>query len=625
MTTVFFRQRLFVSTLVLSALLLVSCGGRGNVSPYSGSPDTPSVRRQGTVTAAKTLPPMGNVRAGSDLVGTPRGHVSGGYSEALLPVLTMVADRIAAYEDKMQAWDAAFSGETETILLDDDLQARVASCRSRLREILDGYNQLHEDLISESIDSVRDAAVPEQVYSVERADIDFLESECQIVLANTHTSGSWLVDNQARLADETEQAIRDALAAGEYQEVVRLYEAFPGDRVELLSFESRNAYGLALLRTGRESEAGTYLQDLLRTVRQEDTISREFQLMRLIADIQFGLEEYPAAFNRYVDIINRYAGFGDVVDWARSQQEMISARTSRRVEVKSYSDLMRAWLVYDPARDGYKPALLAQRFVRSFPDSMVLSTVNRILLESRDRADAWFAGIVQRLDQLENEKKYSEAVRLIEKLPVLDMPDERREYVRSRADELISAQFREAEHERLAREATLQETWEKGQQFLRTREYDQAIEVLTGLLGTDYDKMARDQINEAANLAARENRRRAAELFVRSGRVKDRDARVRLLFESRQLLENILARYPQSDLVDKVRKNLDRIEREIRSIDPELLAGSPVTGVGQDAEEDKPAAPRTMHSMSVGELQVLPAADNGSGSGEVPAVKSVEE
>ena len=108
-------------------------------------------------------------------------------------------------------------------------------------------------------------------------------------------------------------------------------------------------------------------------------------------------------------------------------------------------------------------------------------------------------------------------------------------------------------------------------------------------MGTSYDDRARQKIDEAANLAAREDRRRAAELFVRSGRTHDLWSRKKLLLASRQLLQDILIKYPQSDIVDKVKRNLQRIDEEIAKIDPNLLSAPMTVNGGLVEPVDKAA------------------------------------
>ena len=91
------------------------------------------------------------------------------------------------------------------------------------------------------------------------------------------------------------------------------------------------------------------------------------------------------------------------------------------------------------------------------------------------------------------------------------------------------------------------------------------------------------QIEEASQLAVQENRRKAAELFVRANRTTDLGTKIELLLQSRQLLQNILANYPQSYLLDKVKRNMSRIEEEISAIDPALL-NSTASGQSQGNE-----------------------------------------
>jgi hypothetical protein len=48
-----------------------------------------------------------------------------------------------------------------------------------------------------------------------------------------------------------------------------------------------------------------------------------------------------------------------------------------------------------------------------------------------------------------------------------------------------------------------------------------------------------------------------------------------LLLASHQLLKEILVKYPQTDLLDKVNQNLAVLEEQIRRIDPALLEELP--------------------------------------------------
>ena len=151
------------------------------------------------------------------------------------------------------------------------------------------------------------------------------------------------------------------------------------------------------------------------------------------------------------------------------------------------------------------------------------------------------------------------------------MTVERRQQLAELGDEFVSMMFEEQEAKRLAFEEEIEKIWQKGLSLLRAKEYDQAISVFETLMETPYGARSTEKIVEASQLAAQEDRREAAELFVRAGNASDLDTQVALLLQSRKLLQGILNKYPQSGLVEKARRNLETIEDQIRSIDPELL------------------------------------------------------
>jgi outer membrane protein assembly factor BamD (BamD/ComL family) len=116
----------------------------------------------------------------------------------------------------------------------------------------------------------------------------------------------------------------------------------------------------------------------------------------------------------------------------------------------------------------------------------------------------------------------------------------------------------------------LQARYDQGVAALTAREYDKAIETFNGLLATPFADRARTRIDEAAGLAAQEDRRKAADLFVRANSTADLENKKNLLLSSRKLLQDILVKYPQSGLAEKVQRNLSGVERALKAIDPSL-------------------------------------------------------
>lgn len=562
---------------LLAVLLLTSCAvEKKSVYPSRNTPPGRSIQ---TPPQGKMLPQTRDIQYRETISRETRMEESQSGAalppDTTLPLLTLVNDRIVAFEEKSAQWQR-FT-EQAYLPADEEKARTIAECGERLNTILSDYNELHRTLIHESRDRRVDESALGAFLATEKQDLDFLESECQQLLAAGSLAGDWIKRTKEELLREQEKDIHERMASGDYQAVIELYTQLPLEKEELPSYEATYDYGQALLRSGREVAAAEVFRDLLMRLQKQSQIEKEFKLMQLIADLQFGMQNYENAFERYIDIINRYAGLGENIEWARKQQSMISSRNYKGIEVRNFAELMRAYLTYNVERDGFRVYKLASRYLEDFPESSVKPTVMHILYESKDRAEAWFALVLQQINQLRAEKNYEKALTLIEGLPMQEIPQDRREKLNSLTDELITARYKETEAQRQALAESLQETWNKGEEFLRTREYDQAIEVFSSMLETSYAERADEKIVEASRLAAQEDRRTAAELFVQAGNTNDRNVKIDLLLRSRQLLKGILEKYPRSGLTDKAVKNLATIEEEIRAIDPALLIESEST------------------------------------------------
>ncbi len=563
----------------LTIFVLTSCASeKKTVDPYRDRSYTTSVAGPKTAQQEKEPVPekstqeviQENIDTGSLVPqkSSPSGDIS---SDAMLNLLTLINDRIVAYESKIEQWSSLFA-MSSGIALDEEQQEKLAFCYDQVKSILAAYEELHQQLIIESSNNAFGASVIEALPSLERKDIAYLESECHQMVSTGMLADTWIAGTRDMLLEEKERELNEKMISGEYLQVIELFNQLPLEEGRYASYDTVYNYAQALLRSGRENDASEVLQDLLRRIREQDQVDREFKLMQLVADIQFGLENFDQAFERYIHIINRYAGLGENIDWARKQQAMISARNSQAIEVKNYAELLKSYLTYNPDRDAFRVYLQAERFINDFPDSSVAPTVNHILFESRDRAETWFAQLLQRINTLKGAKKFQEAVQLIEQLPMHEIPFVKRGELTMLREEFISASYEEQESRRAALEEAMQDVWQNGLDHLSAKEYDQAIEVFSTLLETDYAEPASDKIKEASQLAAQEDRRKAAELFVRASKADDQENKLALLFESRQLLKGILVKYPQSGLVVKAQNNLERIEDEIMSIDPAALS-----------------------------------------------------
>lgn len=567
---------------LLSCLFLLSlsgCMAPLAVAPYPAR-QRPATAATGQPQQPSAIPAPGHgVVAGRRQAVVPAAHAG----DVLLSSRALVDDRVAAYEDKLAAWQK-FSAETADMDLDAEQQGKLAACQQRLQDILADYNELQRQLLKLSPGQADELPVRSFFSRVETEDIDFLESDCQQFIKGNRPAGGWLAAARNRLVRKSEQDIKAAMASGDYQQVITLYGQLPLNPGESPSYEMTLEYGRALMRAGRAKEAVKVLQNLLASLRQQDQSRKIHTLTGLIADLQFAVEDYDDAWKSYDEIVKSYTRLGKLNDWARQQQAELNARAGNSAEVKSYAVLLRSYLGYNRDRDGFKVVQQAERFIENYPGSPVLARVRRILQESRGQAEQWFAAILDQVNRLQQEKKFPEALARLQQLSLVNLPLDKQETLRRLKEELTAAQAHEAEVQRLLVEQNRQKDWDTGQAHLQAKEYDEAIKVFTRLLNTPYDERARAQIQEAARLAAREKRQKAAELFVGASRARDLASRKRLLLASRHLLLEIMDKYPQSGIIDKVKNNLQRINEEIRSIDPSLLATPASPAVGPDTQ-----------------------------------------
>lgn len=502
----------------------------------------------------------------------------GAEEDLLLPILTHVNERIFSYEQKLAAWTSLHE-EVADQDLEGQQMGKINDCRQQVQEILQQYNELHLRLMEKDSVTTRYLLEGETLLNLEKQDIQFLESDCSKMLAGERSVASSLdpgLPTGEVVTRQREQEISSAYANGEYERTVTEYQALLDDIVQPPPYDLTFAYGQALIKTGRESDGRKVFKDLLARIRQNDQALWEFKLMQLIGDLDFALGTYASAKEQYNEIVRIYEELGGKNDWAKQQISALNVADEQGEEVKAYADLLRSYLAYNPDRDGFTVVRKAEAFVDMYPYSLVASSADHLVTISREEADRWYLNLLQHVDQLASEEKFQEALLVIERVPRTILPMEKQQEMAAKSAELTTTESIVRETKQLAEEQELQENWNAGMTFLELKEYDQAIESFSRLLGTSLDSRARERIDEAAGLAAQEDRRRAAELFVRSNQTHDLESRKKLLLSSRQLLQDILIKYPQSGLLDKVKRNLERIDEEINAIDPTLLS-APVT------------------------------------------------
>ena len=490
--------------------------------------------------------------------------------DLLTPALTSINNRIYTYEQKLEEWNEAERKLASSPLPQEKLD-KISECKAQLNDILTEYKNLHKQLLQQNrVDSAQLLA-GDALLQLNQQDIDYLEGGCSRLLVELKTTTP-----RSEVVAAPDPQIKAAFDAADYDRVTALYGQTVSTSGLIPAYETTFQYGQALLKNHQEAMARKVFTDLLARVRQQkgqDALL--FQLIQVSGDLDFSWGSYDEARRQYEELVRLSMERGaPKAEWAGLQLAGLQYGSAKPEEMKEYGILLKNYLAFTPKRDGYAVAEQAEKFLLTYPASRLVASVNIIDKTTREQADAWLNQGIKRIEALANERKSQESQTAVQPADPVTPPQQGGlDVVKSTVSPAATAQQPPAFDEKV-----LQEDYNKGLKLLEAKEYDKAIEVFTKLFRTPYEEKARVRIEEAAKLGAQEDRQKAADLFVRSSGSRDPEAKKKLLLSSRQLLQGVLVKYPQSGLNDKVQKNLSRIEEELRAIDPTLLTAPPAKG-----------------------------------------------
>ncbi len=558
-----------LSTLVAVSLFTGCTGGGKAVDPY----------RNGTTVA------------GSAQQANAANAQANYTRDTVLPAVDRINERSASYENRLQTWKGV-SSRLFFLHLSPGQEEQVFGCQQQVMNVLAEYKRVNDQLLGSRSMQVSRQLLSQTLPAVQRKDISYIEGTCPRLLMSLNSAAGAEVGE----IQTFEAAFNAALAAGNYAEVIQAYESqslAPGQQPE---FNLTYGYGLALLKNRREQEARRVLTELFFRSGELDS-TRQTKLVQLLADLNLGLRDYATARSRYEELIRLNSMSGIQNNWPGQQLAVLSSANIKPEEVRLYASLLLGLLAYNPSRDGFTIVQQAEAFQRRYPESIMNTSVQELARKASGLAEEWFAGLLSEVDRLNSEQKTQEALSLLEQVPADILPLDKQAIVKLKKGSLTGAgavPFAGSSETVVLEEGTdvpgtdedvvtgetvvpgdenfvpvtaLQETWDSGMAAMQAKNYDESIAFFSQLLNSSFGAKAAFQIDEASRLAAGDRRKEAAELFVRSNRATDPAVRKQLLLSSRSLLEEILRKYPQSGLNDKVRRNMDRIDRELAVLD----------------------------------------------------------
>lgn len=492
--------------------------------------------------------------------------------ETTLPSMLYINDRIFEYGRKLEQWKE-LDRQAITVDLDDEDAAQMVRCFRRLQNVLNGYTALHSKMLQAEKTTVAVQLSNNEIFDLQKNDIAFLEDACGRLLADPESQSlGW--DQREEGADlaQLETLIDRYAANSEYEEVIQVWTKIPEFQVDRVQLRTKILYGNALMFLHQEENAAGIFQEVVDRMSDSDEQATDLvSLRKLLADLYTASGNYPAARVQYKQISDDYLTLGQLDEWSKLQLTILEKSLDDSQELKDYSSMLKNFLGFSPEKDGYKIVWQADKFLTDYQYSPVATNVDYIKDVVQTKADKWFNSFMQDVDGLGGEKKFEEALELLDTMPTDIISPDKQILVKEKNQELLLAEAVEKETEKMAKIQELQHQWNNGMLLAKADRFDESIVVFTNLLDTEYSKKAERMIQEVSLDAAKSARKKAANFFLRYNKTSDLESRKKLLIESRNLLKNILVNYPQVEIASKVRANIQTVEQAMMTIDPLLI------------------------------------------------------
>ena len=377
-----------------------------------------------------------------------------------------------------------------------------------------------------------------------------------------------------------------------------------------LNYEERYQHVQSLLKQGKEQEARHILSDLLADVRQTGNRALQIKILKKTSELEFALRNYLAARIHYEELQQLNATFD------KQHLAALQSVDSQREKVDAYAALLLSSMTSDPEQDGFTLVQQARSFIHSYPDSPLRSDAEHLEAEAEQEAEQWFRHFLQRVDQLATNQQHREALALLDKVPLDILPLDKQDIIQRKKNALttpppaqehssplsppVASETVETfdsdtavpesppertEPERQAKKnapesrkkasgpperigkTALQDKWDKAEGALQSAEYDRAIVLFSDLLNTSLGPKALKSLEKASLAAGQAARKKAASFFQRANSATDPEVRKEHLLSSKTLLEDILKKYPLAGLDAKVKRNLNRVDKELAALD----------------------------------------------------------
>ena len=611
-------KKLFI-LLTIAVLFFSGCSRKGRAPVVQPQRDYPVVRPGVTSDSDNrhTIPKHGIITKKNGVY-DPVQAVS--QEEKKYPIsVDFVDKRIQAYGKKLEKWKE-YDNQSSVLNLDQQATEQMVGCFRDLQRMINGYSRLRDMLVATENKSLMRKMTLEEIQELQENDILFLESSCGRLL---DVEGSVTVFGKSGFGKDPAQLealIKQSFQNREYEQVVQLWLEIPEERVSQVKIRTKLMYGKSLMFLHQEQKAASVYEQIIADIGQQAKETADvLELHKVLANLYVAARNYSAAADQYRKILEKYQEVLQIKEWTELQQSILKSSRMGGRELNEYSAILRNYMGYIPSQDGYKPVWQAEQFLESYPESPMITNVDLIKSEIYIKAERWFKKMIADVEELQLQGKYKDGLILLETIPEDIIGPEQVQLVQKKVDELRSADEIVQEKLRLEKLQALESSWNQGLALVESGRYDEAITQFRSMLDTDYSNKAAAKIAEVSLLAAKANRQQAARFFIRAAKTKDPEAKKQLLVESHQLLMQIMLKYPETQLVDKVMKNIKRVELEMNKLDPTLVEWSRMA-VKQKMMEESTGTQETMemgNDMSTEGASQLNNRDSGGDEGSL--------
>lgn len=460
-----------------------------------------------------------------------------------------IAKRYQVYKDKEAKW-AGLVKETATLGVGFEQPEQFVACYQLVHSLAGGYQALQ-------------SGETQGYYATSKCDIRFLSEGCDTVFGvQAIYLPTMLGVFKMEMAEQGREIVYYYNDKQDYEHIVLAVENLQDIAEGELSPELNQIYGFALVKMGRLDDAAKVLSLVVKGLDPRE----QWPLRLKIAELLIASGEYEEARNQYLAIAEVLSSWEETHRIVTDQLALLYATDDHTTEIALYTQCLYAYLSFD----GHSIPVELEKNLRhlqlQYPGGIHTDAALRLYERAEDQTRNDVGLRLLRVQELADEKQFQQALDELQDMKQARLPDD----AMARIDEMIlvvregRALFIQQEKER--RVQALADRWQEGLNLLDMQMYDESIAVFSELLGTEYDGRAVKKIEKAASFAAVTLRKEAANLFIKARRTKDYNGRIAYLTQSRRLLQEILDKYPQVELAEKVAVNLAVIDEQLQAM-----------------------------------------------------------